>query len=68
MKVYIVIINNDEDYSEDFETDTCGVFSSLELAKRQEIPEGWVFDHIEIWHLDGAYINSLEIDEEEEEE
>ena len=67
MEVYVVIINNDEDYPEDFATDTCGVFSSLELAKRQEIPEGWVFDHIEIWRLDGEYINSIELDEEEEE-
>jgi hypothetical protein len=68
MEIYVVIINNDEKYPEDFETDTCGVFSSLELASRQEIPEGWVLDHIEIWHLDGGYINSIEMVDEEEEE
>lgn len=56
MEIYIVIINNGEEYSEDFKQDTCGVFSSLELAKRQEIPEGWELDHIEIWRLNGNYI------------
>lgn len=55
MEIYVVIINNGEIY-EDFEEDVCGVFSSLELAKRQEIPEGWELDHIEIWRLNGDYI------------
>lgn len=68
MEVYVVIINNGEEYPEDYEIDTCGVFSSLELAKRQEAPIGWEIDHIEIWKLDGGYIGGVDIDEEEEEE
>lgn len=66
MEIYVVIINNGEEYPEDFEQDTCGVFSSLELAKRQEIPEGWELDHIEVWKLDGGYIGGVHIDNKEE--
>lgn len=57
MEIYVVIINNGGIY-EDFEEDVCGVFSSLELAKRQEIPEGWELDHIEVWKLDGDHIGN----------
>ena len=68
MKIYVVIINNGEEYPEDFEHDTCGVFSSLALAKRQEIPEGWELDHIEIWRLNGEYIGIIDPDDEEDSE
>lgn len=65
MKIYVVIINNGAEYLEEFEHDICGVFSSLEMAKRQEPPKGWEFDHIEVWHLDGGYIDTINTKEEE---
>lgn len=68
MEIYVVIINNGEEYPEDFDQDTCGVFSSLELAKRQEIPEGWELDHIEVWRLDGGCVRAIEIEDDEESE
>lgn len=68
MEIYVVIINNGEEYPEDFEQDVCGVFSSPELAKRQEIPEGWELDHIEVWRLDGSYIGGIDVEEEDESE
>lgn len=64
MEIYIVIIGN---YINNV-TDTCGVFSSLELAKRQEAPADWFIDHIEVWRLNCGYIRTIDIEEEEEDE
>lgn len=60
MEIYVVVINNGEEYPEDFEQSICGVFSSLELAKRQEIPFGWELDHIGVWRLDeGDHLHKI---------
>lgn len=66
MSVFIVFIDNGDEYPEDFEMDTCGVFLTLEEARTQEAPEGWEINHIEEWKIGEGYVTSYFPDEEEE--
>ena len=64
MEIYVVIIGN---YINS-DTTTYGVFSSLEIAKRQVAPKDWFIDHYELWSLNGECVDSYIEPEEESEE